>query len=92
MDEPFDRPLQSRRDVIEAVHEALDQRSHIDAKTHAAHHQYLANMIDDSARRRTLVEKTKQQVIGWGVILALGGIGTAVYHYVVNLVQHGGGR
>lgn len=92
MDEPFTQELKTRRDVIEAVHAALDQRSRIDAETHAAHHQFIDEQIDQVARRRALIEKTKQQVVGWGLLASLGLVGTAVYHYVVGLIQHGGGR
>jgi len=82
-----DTPITTRQQVIDAVHDALDQRSRIDATTHADHHQFVGHLISRYQRRRELTDKVKQQVVGWGVILLLGGIGTAVYHYVANISQ-----
>lgn len=63
----------------EAIAQELDKRNRIDQETHKAHHDYVANLIECSRRRREIFDAVSKQVLGWGLLIALGFIGKAVY-------------
>jgi hypothetical protein len=74
----------TREDIRSVVDELLDARNRIDSATHVEHHRFIEEEIERRKRRRDLIERVKQQVIGWGVIALLGAIGTAVYSWVTH--------
>lgn len=65
--------------VRKALAEELDNRNRIDQETHKAHHDYVANLIECSRRRREIFDAVSKQVLGWGVVIALVFVGKAVY-------------
>jgi len=77
----------SNEDLKKALEEVLDARAPVDKETHIKHHKFIDVLIEEWEKKKERNEKIKTQVMGWGVILLLGAIGKAVYHYFVN---HGG--
>jgi hypothetical protein len=73
-------------DVARVVAEVMDARARIDAATHAKHQEFIAEWIEEERERRRRREAIRQQVIGWGIITVLGGVGYAAYHGFVFLV------
>lgn len=81
----------TKDDVQDAINEVMDERARIDQVTHVQHHQFIEMQIEEYQDKKRLRESVKKQVIGWGVILALGGIGTAVYSFVIAAIAKGPG-
>ncbi len=69
----------TKEEIVEAINEAFEQRSRIDAETHMKHHNYVAQQIEIKESNSRLWTKVKEQVIGWGAISAIGFFG---YHLV----------
>lgn len=76
----------TKQDLLEAMNEVLAERARIDQVTHAQHHEFIKMQIEKHQDRKRLRESVKKQVIGWGFILALGWIGTAVYFFVMSAI------
>lgn len=70
--------------IKQAVNEVLTERDRIDSIKHRDHHAFLEGLIEREKRRVEFWIKVKQQVVGWGIIVGLGSIGTAVYYYVTG--------
>jgi len=68
-------------DVATAVGKELDRRRGQEIE-HKEHHAFVQKMIEREERKQEMWEKIKAQVLGWGVIALVGGIGTAVYNYL----------
>ena len=64
--------------VKQAVSSALDERNRVDAETHRAHHDYVADLIECSKRRREIFDSVVKYVAGIGVVSAIGFVGAAV--------------
>lgn len=64
--------------VKQAVSSALDERNRVDAETHRAHHDYVANLIECSRRRREIFDSVVKYVAGIGALSAIGFVGAAV--------------
>lgn len=77
----------TKEDVRDVVNEVLDERTRVGEPKHTDHHQFMQMQIERYEAKKRLRESVKKQVIGWGVIVALGGIGTAVYSLVMNAVS-----
>lgn len=80
-----------RDDVKEAVREVLEERAErarIDSEVHAAHHTYVANLIERERVRRERLEVLMRQLLGWGFIAAIGWLGK----WVIDNVSFGGHR
>lgn len=75
-----------KHEVIEAIHQAIDERSII-PESHKEHHAYIQMCIDRESRRREMWDKIKAQVLGWGIVAAIGFIGHAVWDYLQHHVQ-----
>lgn len=65
--------------IKEAIHES--QGIVVDEELHATHHQFIEMMMEKEERRIARWEKIRTQVYGWGIITALGLIGSAVYSF-----------
>lgn len=70
----------------ESLHSAMDDRKKIDDELHAKHHRYLDMVIEKDEKRKELIQNTKKQVVAWGLITMLTGIGYAVYDSLVNVL------
>lgn len=77
----------TKQDLQDAINEVMDERARIDQATHVQHHEFIEMLIEQYQEKKRVRESVKKQVIGWGVILALGGVGTAVYTFVINLTK-----
>lgn len=79
------------RDTLrEVLREELNARSRIDVETHADHHAFIAELVDRAKRRRELVDRVRQQVIGWALIASLGAIGTWAAREFSKFIDRGG--
>lgn len=67
--------------VAEAVVEVLDKRLGIGEEEHREHHNFIRLLLKKMERRRVFWEQIRKQVIGWGIIALLSGIGVAVADY-----------
>ena len=71
-----------KEDLIDAIKEAitatLDERNRVDAQTHKTHHDYVADLIECSRRRREIFDGVIKYVAGIGALAALSYVGTAV--------------
>jgi len=56
----------------------LESRSRIDIDVHTAHHQFIQKYIEEQQRKRERWEAVKRQVLGWGIIALVGGLGAVV--------------
>jgi len=65
--------------IIEALNKTFDSRDRIDAITHKMHHDQYELDLEDRKIKRERWEAIKRQVLGWGIIVLLTTIGTAVY-------------
>lgn len=63
---------------IELLESALDKRSRIDAKEHFEHHEFISSFIKRERIRTERWEEIQRQVLGWGAIALIGGIGTII--------------
>lgn len=86
----------TQEQLEEVLTRVLDARKKIDDERHSAHHEYVARLIERDAKREEFKERVRQQVVGWGVIVALGGflstVGYAGYHWVIEIAQKGSGH
>ena len=78
-----------KKEIKEALAELFDDRARIDSETHKTHHDFVATLIVNQERSFERWEKIKTQVIGAGVLMAVGAILTAVGHYVIELINKG---
>ena len=73
----------------EVIDEALNSRAPVDKDTHIKHHQFIDVLLEEHEQKKQRNEKIKTQVIGWGILAVLSGIGTAIYHWFEHFVQGG---
>lgn len=76
-----------RAAIRETIEEAFEQRTRIDAETHAAHHAVIADWLECRKRRREALDRAFQQVLGWGIVAAVGGLGTLLWRIFKHEVQ-----
>lgn len=55
---------------------------------HREHHEFIREWIEDRKRKHERANKIKTQVLGWGAVSILGGIGTSAYHAMQYLREH----
>lgn len=64
----------------------------IEPESHAEQHKYISEWMKARADRRAMWRRIRENVIGWFIIVVIGGgvtfIGSAVYRYAVDLLQH----
>jgi uncharacterized membrane protein len=74
---------------IQAIAEALRQH-HADGITeeeHAEHHRCFKRWLDAQEKKQARLEAIKTQVGGWGIVIALGWIGHAVWSAFTTAVR-----
>jgi len=76
-------------DLKKTLEEVLDARAPVDKETHIKHHDFIDILLEEREKSKALKEKVKTQVIGWGIVAFLSGIGTAVYHWFEHFIQGG---
>ena len=75
---------QEKEDLTKTIIGALQEQRDIDGKVHKAHHDFIETQIIQVKRKQDMWDGIKKQVLGWGIVIALGGIGKAVYHFFVK--------
>lgn len=65
--------------IRRAVAEELNHRSRVDAETHYQHHRLLEEWVECSIRRREMVMKVAQHVLGWGAVIGIGWVGKTIW-------------
>ena len=76
-----DERNQFKDEIVESFRQALHDERSIDDETHRDHHNYIKMIVLKEKIKADRNEKIKAQVFGWGIITALGSIGTGVYHF-----------
>ena len=66
----------------------LDDRKRVDDATHKAHHDYIALCLKREERRERIRTKVQTHVLGWGVVMFIGGITYAFGEGVKQLVAN----
>ena len=74
-------------DIVRQAVEVLREECH---PLSAEEVLFIRAFIADSKRKQERWERIKEQVLGWGVIALIGGIGTASWRLVKFWVQNGG--
>jgi len=74
-------------ELKEAINEVLDERDAFDGRTHSDHHRFVEEWIEERKRKEERYERLRQQVIGWGIITVLTGVGYGSYHLFVEFVK-----
>lgn len=77
----------SAEDFKKILIEVLEERRGIDAERHRQEHDFVALMIEDRRRKTEQWEAIRSQIYGWGIIVFLGAIGTAVYVWAVQFIR-----
>lgn len=67
-----------KTELVRVIDAALEKRSRIDCESHAEHHQFIAEFIAEQHLKQERWEAIQRQVLGWGIIAIVGGIGTAI--------------
>lgn len=58
-------------------------------EVHAEHHEFIKSWIEREKVKAERWEKIRVQVAGWGIVVALGWIGTVFYQYFwASLKEH----
>jgi len=67
---------------LAALVEAISCTRPVPDNLHLEHHQFIGEWIGRARRRAETMETIRAQVGGWGIIVALSGIGYAVWEWV----------
>lgn len=82
--------MSDKDDLKKVLEEVLDARAPVDKETHIKHHAFIDILLEEREKSKARNEKIKTQVIGWGVVVVLSGIGTAIYQWFEHFVRNGG--
>ena len=81
----------SKEELKEIVNTAVENVTKtfgtMDKATHADHHQFIKELIDERRRKTIFKSKIKEQVVGWGIVVFLGAVGTFVWHAVMDALK-----
>lgn len=79
------------KDELKVIfNDVLDTRRGIDGEQHREDHEFIKILKEREMARQQRIERLKTQVIGFGMITAIGGVLSAVGYAVMQWVQHGG--
>ena len=84
--------MADQSEIVEAFKKALEEHEGAYTPEHRSHHDYVSRLIDRDERRDQFRQKVKQQVIGWGVITFLSGVGLAAYQLFELWIKRVGGH
>ena len=76
---------EDREEIIKEFNKALDRRRGEDIQ-HKEHHAFVSMLIEKERIKQQRLETIRRQVLGWGVIVLLSGIGYAMYDYLVDAI------
>lgn len=76
-------------DMLKVILDSLnDHKFWVDDELHSQHHEFIKILLEREHRRLDRWDRIREQVTGWALIAILGGIGTAVYTWIINLKDH----
>lgn len=82
-----------RNELRTILNEVLDERQSLDADEYAMHRDFIRSLIARQKLRQERIEKAKQHAIGWGVIMAISGLGYSLWQgFITFFKSHGGGN
>ena len=84
-DEKFKKMLAA--ELKKVVEEVLDSRGRIDMETHYEDHQFIKEERIKQIKKEVLVEKVKEQTLGWATILFLGSLGYSFLDYIKDMLK-----
>jgi hypothetical protein len=67
---------------VQALRDAFEGARSVPYEMHREHHEYIGVLLAREKRREERAEKIKAHVGGWSVIVALTGIGAALFQWV----------
>ena len=70
-----------RTELVEILNTTLDGRDRIGQDKHSADHEFITTLKLERKEKREFWTKIKGNVFGWAIIVGLGSIGTATYHF-----------
>ena len=68
------------------IHE-LDSERKISPETHELHHDYIRHKLSKEEKKDAMWEGVKKQILGWGIIIILSGIGIAVNEWFQHAIN-----
>lgn len=71
--------------LVEAIRNLLDERARLEPEVHAEHHAFVKALMERERRKTELWEKVKTQVLGWGLIAAVGTLGTIIFEWLQHM-------
>lgn len=76
--------------IAKAVVETLEKNRSITTDVHNKHHEFIDTVIMQTQKRAAMWEGIRKQVIGWGIIAFLSGVGLMFWQWLQYFVNHGG--
>lgn len=76
-----------QKQLEDALNKIFDNRRSIDEKTHAKHHAFIDEFLDERAAKKARAERIKAQVTAWGLITLLSGIGYMLYDWIRHVLH-----
>lgn len=76
----------TKDEIKQAIIDAFDERDTY-GHAHSDHHRFIEEMIAERQMKRQRLERVRQQVIGWGIITLLSGIGVGTYHLFIEFIN-----
>lgn len=73
--------VEDKEELAELFNSTINRHVIIDPLIHAEHHESYAEDLAERKVKRERWEAVYRQVMGWGIIIFLGAIGTAVSTY-----------
>ena len=81
----------STQELADAVATALREQLAnltVPEDMHREHHEFIRTYIEERRIKQERAEKIKTQVLGWGIVALLSGIGTAFYNALQHVREH----
>ena len=78
---------QETQEIASAVLQLLEQQRTVDIETHRKHHEYIDTLITDAEKIQARKEQWVRVVGGWGIIVMITAVATAVWKYVTDHLQ-----
>jgi len=76
-----------REELRKIIGEVLDSHRDIDRNRHRDHHIFIHDLVEKHKKNEKLVENLKQQIIGWGFISFLAGMGYGAYLLFIQFIE-----
>ena len=80
----FEKVSENSQKIIGIHDEVAIVAKAVESHVNGDHHRFINQLIEERERKKERVEKIKTQVWGWGIIVLLSSIGTAVYGFFIK--------